>query len=371
MKKIKIFHIITSLGIGGAERMLANLVRTTNQERFEVTVISLLSKKEHGYSIDAQEVKVVYLNTKGILGIFQTFATLIKMMRKERPDIIHTHLFHADMFGRIAARIARVPIVVSTIQNVSVGGILRETLLRLTRSMVRWHTAVAHIVERYALRSGIARKGAVSVIYNSVDLSDFSPLAKIASRYKLGIPSDAIVLVSVGRLEKQKGYPYLIKALPLLPHNANRVLYILGEGKERKELQMQINSIPSKVHMLGSVPNVREYIAVADIFVMPSLWEGFSLALLEAAAMGLPIIATDVGGNGELIENGKSGILVAPKDPRALADAIALVSGHKEKSKKMGKAARQKAVASFSLTAMTQVYEALYEILLGKDNTRK
>ncbi len=355
-KKIKIIHVITQLGIGGAESTVRDLVLRLDPDRFESIVVTVLPKKEIAYQIEQGGVQVISLDANK----YNPFIIwkLVTILKREKPDIVHTQLFHADILGRIAAKIARVPKVISTLQNVTFGGWIREIVLVLTRRAVDKHIAVAQVVLDHAIKSGIAKKEKSSVIYNGVDATSFQSAGhKVNNKTK--------IIVSTGRVVKQKGFEYLIQAMELLP---NTQLIILGEGIERKNLERLQARLPTGcVILAGSVLNVREYLQAADAFVMSSLWEGFSVALIEAGAMGLPVIATPVGIAPELIVDKKNGLIVPVKNAQAIAGAITkLFSLPEESCKNMGAQLRQDILEKFSVERMVSEYERAYEELSGQ-----
>lgn len=363
-KKIKIIHLITGLGIGGAEAALRDLVLGIDRDRFESVVVSIQSKREIADQIEPAGIRVIYLN--GAIGNGFGFLKLIAVLRNEKPDVLHTQLFHADIMGRLAGFIARVPKNISTLQNVTFGGKLREWLLVLTRGLVDEHVAVSNIVLDHTAKLGIARKEKSHVIYNAVNVEKYKPTShREELRNKLGLDVTKKIIVSTGRLIEQKGFPYLMEAMQSLyvEKNIHDIqLIILGEGPDRFQLEHIQKSFPKDLVVLaGAVLNVVEYLQAADIFVMSSVWEGCSVALIEAGAVGLPVVATPVGVAPELIVDNHNGILIPIQDTRALAQALyRLLILSPEDRQVFGTHLRNSVTKRFSADTMIHDYEKLF-----------
>ncbi len=376
-KKIKIAYVITAFDIGGAEATLRDLVLGLDTDRYEAVVISLLPKGAMAFQAERAGARVLSLHASksNPLVLFQ----LVRMLRKELPDIVHTQLFHADILGRFAARLAGIPFVVSTLQNVTFGGLLRERLLAWTRGLVSVHVAVAQVVADHAIKKHLSKKEGPVLIYNSVRL----PVRRVhhsekrALRAKLGMDPAKKILVTTGRLVAQKGFNHLIQAVKLLVerHKAEGAsggvqLVILGGGEEsmRAALAAQAAELPDQTVVLtGAVLNVDEYLAAADAFVMSSSWEGFSVALIEAGAAGLPVVATPVGIAPELIRDGENGILMDTRNPMSMAEKIhQMVTLSDEERAALGDRLREDVEKTFSVERMVRTYQALYEDLLAR-----
>jgi glycosyltransferase involved in cell wall biosynthesis len=207
----------------------------------------------------------------------------------------------------------------------------------------------------------------ITTIPNGVDPELFYPREDRKDiRKRLNLSTDLPVLVSVGRLTRPKGYPYLLTALALIPPEERPLVVIVGDGPDRDDLESKTRTLKleNTVRLLGTRHDVPALLAAADIFVLASLWEGLPLALLEAMASGLPSVVTAVGENPKVIEDGKSGILVPPGDAPALAKALRGLLGERVQSKKMGQAARERFERHFSLQKFIAAHEALYEDLV-------
>jgi len=371
MAKIKIIYLITGLKTGGTEIILYKLLKRLDKEKFEPLVISITPIGEIGEKIKKEGFKVLSLNSKFKFDPLIIFR-LISILKKEKPKILHTFLFHANFLGEIIGKICKVPIIISSIRSEKFGGKLREKLLKYTKVFSDIIVAVSHKVAEEMIRKKIVSKDKVKVIYNGVDLKEFSFQNKDARkkiREELGINEKQPLLISVGRLVKAKGYPFLIKAMYQLKEKySDLILIILGEGEDRKKIEDQIKNLKleNNVILLGNKNNVADYLSTADVFVLSSLWEGMPNALLEAMACGLPVVATKVSGIPEIILNEETGLLTEPQNPSDLTKKIDyLLSLPEKKRKEIGEKARNKIKENFSLDKMVRKYENLYENLLS------
>ncbi|MEX2514717.1 MAG: glycosyltransferase [Candidatus Paceibacterota bacterium] len=357
---MKILYLITGLHTGGAEMLIRDICERVDKDTFEIIVVSVLPIGEIGDQIKRAGTRVISLDVASKFNPL-SFWKLRRILKTEKPDILHTHLFHADILGRIAGSLTRIPINISTIHNMEFGGSIRERLLRWTRSLVDKNIAVSKMVADNAVKKGIVSKDKVQVIYNGIDLEKFPDKNKKEMRERLNIPQEMEVFVSVGSLTQQKGYQYLIQAVDSI--EAQALFIILGEGAEREKLEIQIkeHGLQGIVILKGNVDNVNEYLQAADYFVMPSLWEGFSVALLEAAWAGKIIIATDVGGNGEIIKDAETGFLIPSKDSKSLTKKINNVLSLPAEEKNHISQQAQKAVKEkFSINNMVEKHERVY-----------
>ena len=360
----KIRYLITGLSTGGAEMLIRDIVERVDSDRFEIVVVSILPLGQIGKQIRDFGIKTLSLGTLNKFNP-QSLWLLLKILREEKPDILHTHLFHADILGRVLGSITGVPKIISTIHNVEFGSLFREKLLSLTRSFVDLNIAVSKRVASNAVKKGIVDKDKVQVIHNGINLKNFPEKDKAEMRRKLEIAENKPIFVSVGSLTKQKGYKYLVEAVKDI--NEDSIFIVLGEGIKREMLENKIEeyNLHDKVILKGNVDNVNEYLQAADFFIMPSLWEGFSVALLEAAWAGKVIIATCVGGNGEIIKDSETGYLMPPKDIEKLSERInyGLTLSAEEKqyiSQQAQKAVKEK----FSINQMVQKHEEIYRRLV-------
>lgn len=356
--KIKIVYIITSLGFGGAERPLLDLVKFINRSKLNISVATVVGggPLEQEFKNLGVEVKVFKKKTK--LGL-ETISSLKKYLEEKKPDIVHTHLFAGDFWGKVAARKAKVPIIVSTEQNLNldegwIKGLIKTKTYRFTNRVI----TISKAIKDYTVKAYKVNPEKIEVIYSGIDLDKFSYQPKdLGLEPKLGI---------IGRLEKQKGHKYLLKALVnVLKDFPQAQLWIIGEGSLHSQLERQARQlkIDKNVKFLGARKNIPEILAGLDIFVMPSLWEGLGVAAIEAQACGVPVIASKVDGLKEVVEDKKTGLLVEPKNSRALAEAIIWSLKHPKIVKQVIINARRSVEEKFDIKKMVSKYEALYQKL--------
>lgn len=325
--KRRILHLFVTLPMGGAENLLLSTLRRLNPERFSSTVCCIGERGVVGDQITAMGVPLVELHLLEKGGFDRRIVpALVDLIRREKIDLVHSHLYHGNFYGRLAAKRAGVPAVASFHNTYSHP--------KLHRRLVNWylarHTAAiiagSEEIRRDVIRYDHVPDSLVELIPNSVDLArSESTLSKSQARKNLALPEKALVLGTVGRLEEQKGHRYLIEALGLINrHGVNAYLLLIGDGRERlalKELAEQLG-LGERVLFLGTRSDLGGLFRAMDLFVMPSLWEGLSLAMLSAMAAGLPVVATAVGGVGQVLGDDEHGYTVSPGNAEALASVI-------------------------------------------------
>lgn len=355
-QKIKIIYIITDFNLGGAQRLLLDLIKHLDLKRYDVRVVTVVRGGPLEQEFRELKVPIKIFNKKTKLGLGVLWK-IYQYLKKEKPQIVHTHLFAGDSWGRVAAIFARVPIIVSTEHNINLDeGPIKRFVKRVLSYWTNKIIAVSEAVRNYSIQVDKINPKKIEVIYNGICFDKFAPKPKKFGR----MPSFGVV----GRLEIQKGHTYLLRALNLIKDRQWK-LWIIGEGSLRKKLENQVKELglEERVSFLGSRHDVPELLSKIDIFVLPSLWEGLGIAVLEAAAMEKPIIASRVGGIPEIIEDKKTGLLVEPRDVKGLAEAIRSMITHEDEAREMGKRAREAVVKKFSVEKMAEAYEELYKEL--------
>ena len=281
---------------------------------------------------------------------------LARLLERERIEILHTHLIQADILGFAAARLATTPRVVSTKHNVRYYEGRQRWLRPLARQIENRLDAVVAVSGAVAAEYGHARR--VEVIHNSVDVAKFTPSPLPASG----------PIVCLGKLTMQKGHRILLEAVARLAKEfPNQRVEIAGTGPLIDDLQARAARLKliRNVEFFGVVSDVRPLLARAAMIVMPSLWEGFGLAALEAMACGRPVIASGVDGLREIITHERDGLLVPAGDVGALAEAIARLLRDRPLAERLAAAGRARVAESFTLDTMARKLEALYASLSG------
>ncbi|MBI5071375.1 glycosyltransferase [Candidatus Falkowbacteria bacterium] len=363
MRKIKIIHIITGLPFGGAETMLFDLARRLSADNFEVKVATAVRGGPLVQDFKEAGIEVRIFEKRGKIGLGLIFK-LWRFLRREKPDIVHTHLFGGDTWGRIAAVLARVPIIISTEHNTNLDeGWAKRKLKKFLSHFTKKIVAVSEAVKNYSVVYDKIRAKKIVVVQNGIDLEKFIS----SSEKDFGDPP---IIGVVGRLEEQKGYKYLFEALNLIK-TIPWILWVVGDGSKKSELERLAKdlNLRERIIFLGARRNIAEILNQIDIFVLPSLWEGLGIAVLEAAAAGKPIVASRVGGIPEIIEEDRTGILVEPKNVKSLADGLEHILLGSAEAKEMGARARAMAEEKFGVEKMVGSYENLYKELVNKKIT--
>jgi glycosyltransferase involved in cell wall biosynthesis len=295
-----------------------------------------------------------------------------RWLREARPDVVHAHLPHAAWLARWSRIVAPAPVFLDTLHSSSTGERGRRFGYRFSRRLPHHVTAVSGAVADSHLRAGMVNPVALSIVPNGVDASIWRPdaAARAAARQELGI-EDEFLWIAAGRLEPVKDFATLLAAMARLPDAAQ--LLIAGDGPLRSELERQAESsgLHSRVRFLGFQPKLLRWMQAADAFVLSSLWEGLPMALLEAASCALPAVATDVPGVSEVIELEARGVLVPPRDPFALAEAMRqMMRMPLAERLRMGARARRHVTVRFDLETVLDRWEELYRSLLQNKGTR-
>jgi glycosyltransferase involved in cell wall biosynthesis len=328
MPRLKVLYLAQRLTIGGAEELLLGLATRLPADRFEV-VVGCLTRED----LIAQELKRAGVRVELLPGEpgprdLPAFGRLLQFVRAERPDIVHTFLLNAGLYGRLAAWLARVPAIYHAEQNVYFKKSRRHLLFeRFLASRTTRVIACCQAVADFYRRQVRLDSRRLEVIYNGVEFAALEQRTDRAeARASLGYGPDDIVLGCRGRLTEQKGHDVLLEALAQLKeHFPTTRLFLAGQGPYEADLASRVSrlGLASHVRFLGIRRDRGTLYAAMDVFALPSRWEGLSLALVEAAGAGLPIVATNVGGNPEVVQPGPGVWLVPPNEPSDLAAALA------------------------------------------------
>lgn len=357
---IKVFHIIPCLDRGGAERVAIDLI--INASPYAEGLLVSLKKPRSGGEILEKELLRHGKKLKVIGQRHQAdIVALIKLyffFRNEKPDVVHTHLFGGDLYGRLAARLARVPVVISTEHNFNITeGSFRKLIKKITARLSSLIIAVSKGVADNTIRTEGALPSRTRVIYNGIKTKEFNTHD--------GEFHNPLVVGCLGRLSQQKNHQELVTALSLV--NPNIKCLIAGEGELKSDLLGQIEGLQlsSHVRLVGQQDDINKFFSEIDVFILPSLSEGLPLVLLEAGAAGLPVIASDISSNKEIIEHGKTGYLYNSGKPEELAEALVFMRENPDKAKVFGIALLAHVKKEFDVSLMVEKYEAVYKELLS------
>lgn len=361
--KIKVLHLIHKLSSGGAENGVINLLNNINNEKFSPSVCTFVGKGDQTYRLDKKKTIIYELNKRHGNDITIP-RKLIKIFKKDKPHIIHTHGWGTLCEGVLSGKYAKIPIIIhgehGTIQDKKWNIFVQRIFWRLANQIL---TVSYEHSKELCQRIGFNIEK-IKVIPNGVDTNRFyTNKTNVYLRERLNFQQNDIVIGSVGRLVAVKNQSLLIKAFSIIVQKHSNVkLILVGDGPLKNVLQKRAKEygLSSNIQFLGKRYDIPEIMASMDIFSLTSDSEGMSNTILEAMSSGLPVIATNVGGNKELIYQNATGILVPPKDVYALANALSYVIINKDIRKKMGRSGRKRAVEKFSIEEMVHGYEKLY-----------
>ena len=356
-----------TFAVGGAEEIVLNLVRHL-PIRFEPVVCCINDAGPIGEEIRKTGTPVTALGLTPGLRHPLHIGGIRRYLRDTKPTIVHTFLLTASLYGRFAAVLERVPIVIGTEVNIYSEKrrhhILAERLLMARTSRV---IASAKSVRDFYVSQIHADASKIDVIYNAVDWESIrSTRSRDEMRASLGLQPDAKVAGVIARLTEQKGHRYLFRALAM-PTLADLQLIVVGDGDLRDALMEDARAlaISSRVHFLGARRDLGDLLGAMDVFVMPSLWEGLPLSMILAMGAALPVVATAVAGIPEVVENGKTGWLVPPRSVVGLAQALSEVFANPEHASAMGEAARDFVLPRFDVETYVNSVAGVYDRLLA------
>jgi glycosyltransferase involved in cell wall biosynthesis len=377
MSKINLLHILSSLQIGGAEKQVVTLLKHVDKKKYRIILCCLHSGGPLEKEIKNEEIEIVLLRMRLRYILFAMFK-LIRLMKKENIQIVHTHLYFDHLFGRIAARIAGVPVIVTTEHGRGMWKKGRHLLFeRIANRFTDMRIAVSEDIRQIRIQREHTPPEKVITIPNAINEDDFivSDYVHSDKRKALGINSDDLVIGTVARFDPDKALDKLLEAAYLVVKSIENVKIILvGNGPLRKNLEDHAArlKIADKVVFTGARTDIVELLSIMDVFVISSIREGIPVSLLEAMAAERAVVATNVGGNAEVINDESCGLIVAPNDIDALAIGIISLLNNKALRERMGRKARVRIQENFSVKSQVGKIESLYEeILMSKLKNRK
>lgn len=366
-QKIKVMQIIHDLNIGGLQRVASDIALNIDRTRFNVSVCALREGGPFEKELLERGIKVIKLPPTPDGVDYLSFWKLFRILRKEKPHLIHTHNTQPLLDGVTAAILARVPVRIHTDHA-------REFPDKKRYMYAEW--LLSHFTDRMIAVSESTKADLVKyekikpekirVIKNGVDGSKFLRKINIREKKK-GLCIDNTsnpILGFVGRLSNEKGLIYLVKAMKSLVKDFPDILLLIaGEGDFQNDLKRETveSGIGRNISFLGPRFDIGEIMQLFDIFVLPSEREGLSLVLIEATAASLPIVATDVGGNRQIVKDGENGFVVKPKDTYSLYNAINKLIRNKSLQRKFAEYSFDLFKNNFSIDMMVKKYEAVYQ----------
>lgn len=383
-RKLKVLHLIEGLGSGGAERLLYTNLKHFDRARLENEVVTVFSAADYWKQpILDLDVPVSTLDCRSLRYIMTGVRRLRKEIARFQPDLIHTHLWTANIVGRIAGFLTGTP-VISSIHNpeyepevLTDTAHLNSKKLFVARSLDKWTARVACrkmlAVSRYVKESASLHLdfplAKIEVLYNPVDVSDLcsgSVRARAGVLNELNLPADSLILLNVARVAPQKGLLYAIRSLAEIRRKLPETHLISVGGKDdatwlaRLEEEIEKLGLKNHVHLLGARRDVKDFLYNCDLFVFPSLFEGLGIALTEAMAVGCACVASDIKPLDEFVENEVDGMFFPPRNPAALARAAVNLLENEKKREAIGATAREKALSLFqpqpAADKLTEIY---------------
>jgi L-malate glycosyltransferase len=371
----RVFFLVDSLQIGGTETQAVELALRLNPARYAVTLGCLRLRGPLLAKLEGSAVSLMEWHARGGVnspsGIYQILR-LARFLRRGGFHVVHTHDLWSNLLGIPAARLARVPVVISSRRDLGHLSWYTPRRRRILRRLQSLSSAV--LVNSGQIREQLVREDGfppqfVRVVHNGIDLDRFSALVPDRQRFFPGLETNTLI-VTIGNMHSDvKGHPTLIEAARDICSKFPHVRFVLiGDGRRRAEVESKVVDLglEQKVLLLGSRQDVPELLVCCDIAVLPSRAEGFSNALLEYMAVGLPIVATRVGGNVEIIQHRTNGLLVSPDDPADLVGAISCLLENPSLASQLGIAARERVRRCFGLEQLTTNVDALYTELLNR-----
>ncbi|MHC4405661.1 MAG: glycosyltransferase [Planctomycetota bacterium] len=376
MAKLRVALCITDLDIGGAERCLVELATRLDRDRIEPVVYCLKPLPESDEAscvpaLRAAEVDVHCLNARRAWQMPRVVRGLKQRLLRQKPDVVQTFLFHANMAGRIASRRAGVPRVVSGIRVAERQHRWHLWTDRLTSNLVDRYVCVSEAVARFSTERGKLPAEKVVIIPNGIDVRSY-PAAQATDLTAYGVPAGQRAITYVGRLDPQKGVPWLMEtARQWLPQLPDCDLLVVGGGRDRPKLERfcRRNGLSDRVHFAGWRPNVPEILAASSLLVLPSVWEGMPNVVLQAMASRLPVLATDVEGVRELLGADDDAQIAPYGDSTAFSERLTTLMADARLASRLGQENRERVEGTFTIERMVAAYQDLWESLVGDIGT--
>ena len=362
-RPLAIAMMIETVGLGGAEMVVAQLAESLRNRGHRVEPV--VPEGREGWLVDelvGNGFPVHRYDLRRPVD-FGFPARLAAQLTELKIDVVHSHEFVMAVYGAAAARRLGAPHVITMHGNQKMTEqFRRRAALRWAFRRSRATIAVSNDTRKHLESSLGIRSGIVDVIPNGIPERAGN---REALRAALNVRADEVLMLSVGNLSERKAHKILVDALALLEQRGEKYpwrLAIVGDGAERPIIEEKIRNaqLGDRIHLLGARTDIADLQAAADIFVLPSLWEGLPLALLEGMFGGNAIIASNISGIPEAVEHGKQGLLTPAGDPAALAEAIAMLLRDPNERNRMAEAARERARSRFTIDVMTSAYERLY-----------
>jgi len=356
-----ILQLTDSLQFGGAEHLLMDLVIGLKEHNFHPIVCSI-DKGPLAFELERKGIEVIVISKKRSKDISLVWK-LRQLVQKRNVELIHSHFPVSDIYGWIVSKICHIPQIITTHGDIfsKDEGPLLPFVLRYTDRII----TVSHDLKRKLLGFCPLNVNNVQVIHNGIREEDVENqlIDKVYAKDRLNLKADNFVIGSIGGLRKVKGYEFLLEAIAIVRKVFPNVkLVLVGDGPQRSLLQQKAEKlgVSDIVIFLGWRKDIPQLLSAFDLYVCSSLKEGISISILEAMAASKPVIATNVGGNPEVVEDGKTGLLVPPKDPQKIAEAVSKLLDNENKQLEMGRAGLERVKEKFSISKTVREYKEVY-----------
>lgn len=360
VESLRVCFLSNSMGVGGTDRQILYIAEALRNRGHEIKIISLRPPREMGRTAERQGLNYESLQITGSIPHLGSISQLWSAIREFEPDVLCCFLYHANILGRIIGTAQRVPVITTSLRNEALGGWTRKYVMRWTEGLDNVVTTNSRTVTHSLVRRGVVSENGIQTIHNAIDVDAFRADEGV-NREQLEVDEDTFLWITVGRLNEQKDHETLLHAMALTGDSQEAL--IVGDGEKRKmltELARDLG-ISNQIHFLGERHDVPALLATADAFVLSSAWEGLPNVVMEALAAELPVVSTDIGGVAELVEDGKSGLIVSPGDSTALAEAMdELVAFSKQERREMGECGREHMQSAFSIETIAAEWEELF-----------
>ncbi|RMF94138.1 MAG: glycosyltransferase [Candidatus Schekmanbacteria bacterium] len=358
MKKIKVLHLLSSLNIGGREKVAIDIVNNLDREKFLPFLMSLRPKGTMQKKVK-EDVKIITYNKSDKLD-FGAYRRISNVLKENQIDILHTHNPGGFLYGFIGGKLAGVKTIVNTEHGFEYNINFKK---RLAESFCRRFTTLTIAVSE-DVKKRLGASGMIRVLHNGIiiDEKDYSS-EKEKIRRSIGVMEDEVLIGCVARLAYVKNHRCLFRAFKIASDiNPKLKLLIVGDGylKENLLSLREELSLRNKIIFYGETDNVSKVLNALDIFALTSVYEGISITILEAMACGLPVVATKVGGNPDVIEDGKSGILAENGNEKEIAEAFLVLAKNKELRINFGCTGRKIVYERFNFKNTLQEIENIY-----------
>lgn len=362
MEKKKILHFITGLGIGGTETMLLRILPML-QNNFDNRVCALFGDGPIGIELRKAGIQTYHLNLSAT-NLFNSVFTFRKIIMEFKPNILVTYLIHADLFGRIFGRIFGIKNIICSQRGSLLQWEFLRLIDRLTKFLVKKYIVQTEVAKKELMKSLKIKEGEIVIIPNAINSKEFNLDINRKEKLKeLDVLNENSNIVCVSNLRRGKGHEYLLDAFEKVFHQNKTVnLLIVGDGEQKQRLVGQTRDYKSKnnIYFLGNRKDVKEILKTSDIFILPTLAEGMSNAIMEAMAAQLAIITTSIPTNIELLGL-DCGLLVSPASTDDISNAILRLLSNETLKTIIAQNAKKRIDANYSLDTATEKLKILYE----------